>query len=142
MISASSLDLSVQTDTHTLDNLFTEHTSSEKSFTEEQKKVFITVLRARSKEIRDVLKENSVNVGTHLKDFDWKLNVTLSSDKFSKSQEPLLIIQLRLEDENMRERNVMLELGKDELDNLLGSFSKIQQVLSKAHFSCYSSFKT
>lgn len=71
-----------------------------------------------------------------LKDFDWKLNVVLASDKIVNINEPLLDLELKIKNDNVnepakKEEVVTVELNKEELNNLITSLETAQHELKE-----------
>ncbi|XP_038055732.1 COMM domain-containing protein 8-like [Patiria miniata] len=56
----------------------------------------------------------------HLKDFDWKLKLALSSDKIASVQEPLLNVDFNVQ-EGDHNKTVSLEMDRQELNKLIAS---------------------
>eukprot|EP01027_Heterolobosea_sp_BB2_P000518 GEZU01000743.1.p1 GENE.GEZU01000743.1~~GEZU01000743.1.p1 ORF type:complete len:205 (-),score=47.07 GEZU01000743.1:22-636(-) len=98
--------------------------------------VVLSVLEVRRSDIRRALMEATVALSqSHLKDFDWKLQLILSSDKVSIMRQPLLLLNLYIYDtKQANTREVLIELTKADLDNLLGTFAKIHEVIQSVTF--------
>eukprot|EP01112_Ceratiomyxa_fruticulosa_P023503 TRINITY_DN9002_c0_g1_i1.p1 TRINITY_DN9002_c0_g1~~TRINITY_DN9002_c0_g1_i1.p1 ORF type:complete len:196 (-),score=46.00 TRINITY_DN9002_c0_g1_i1:96-683(-) len=83
----------------------------------------------------DVRKEainNSSAIGnTHLVDFDWKIHLVLSSDKIANVQQSKLLLNLYVTEplDPTKREEVLVELTKEELDQLLVTFGKINQTI-------------
>jgi len=94
-------------------------------------KIILTTIAARRDEITKQLKNKHLLLApVYLKDFDWSLRMTLSSDKLSTLREPLLLLSLSLH-ENGQTRDVHLELSKSELDVFLKSCEEIHREVVK-----------
>jgi len=64
-----------------------------------------------------------------LKDFDWACRVVLCSDRLSHLGEPLVLLTLSLQQLDGSISEVHIELNKTEMDRLLDSCGKINNVL-------------
>eukprot|EP01132_Coremiostelium_polycephalum_P000525 gene525-663_t len=78
------------------------------------------------KELTDKLSKIS---SSSLSDFDWKMNVILASDRINVVQENVLLLNLTIDNHTQKKEQVMLELTKKELDQLLETFDNINQVV-------------
>eukprot|EP00456_Euglypha_rotunda_P012233 TRINITY_DN13429_c0_g1_i2.p1 TRINITY_DN13429_c0_g1~~TRINITY_DN13429_c0_g1_i2.p1 ORF type:complete len:218 (-),score=32.71 TRINITY_DN13429_c0_g1_i2:130-783(-) len=93
-------------------------------------KTLLTVVAARREEITKQLKNKHVSLApVSLKDFDWSLRMTLSSDKLSTLREPLLLLTLSLQDSGAG-KNINLELSKAELENVLKSLEEAYKTVA------------
>lgn len=89
-------------------------------------------LEVRSQDIRQVFLENTCAVGGPiLTDFDWQLKLVLGSDKVANVREPLASVSLRILDERDKERNVLLEMNKDELSTLIASLESARKIVNQ-----------
>ncbi len=96
--------------------------------------LFVRVLEGRRAELINAAKQNTVSQisASYLQDFDWKVHLVLASDKCSNLREPSLLLNLYIKRENEEKaREVLIELTKDELDQLLVQFDKIQSAAQK-----------
>eukprot|EP00002_Diphylleia_rotans_P025823 TRINITY_DN5126_c0_g1_i1.p1 TRINITY_DN5126_c0_g1~~TRINITY_DN5126_c0_g1_i1.p1 ORF type:complete len:202 (+),score=56.04 TRINITY_DN5126_c0_g1_i1:54-659(+) len=66
-----------------------------------------------------------------LDDFDWKLQLILSSDKLADVKRPSAIVEFDICDVNGEKSKKTLDLSKEELDTILSSFSQIQSTFNK-----------
>eukprot|EP00011_Vannellida_sp_DIVA3-517-6-12_P003962 CAMPEP_0114633304 /NCGR_PEP_ID=MMETSP0168-20121206/15384_1 /TAXON_ID=95228 ORGANISM="Vannella sp., Strain DIVA3 517/6/12" /NCGR_SAMPLE_ID=MMETSP0168 /ASSEMBLY_ACC=CAM_ASM_000044 /LENGTH=86 /DNA_ID=CAMNT_0001844947 /DNA_START=25 /DNA_END=285 /DNA_ORIENTATION=+ len=67
---------------------------------------------------------------TYLKDFDWKVQVMLGSDKIAtKTSVPNLVLSLTLAKQDGSSEDVQLELTQEDLDHLLSELHKSQRVV-------------
>ncbi len=106
--------------------------AQESTIPEAEKETYESVAAERQEDIeRATLQELSAMGISHLEDFDWSVRVALGSDKLSGQREPLLVLRLRVADVGGTSREVVVELPKDDLDNVLGTFAKIQQAVVK-----------
>lgn len=88
---------------------------------ENYKKMVIDVITLRGPEIKQSLISSSCAISdSHLKDFDWKLKMTLSSDKLSNIKQPLATLDLHLQKNKKREVH-STEMSRQELDKLITS---------------------
>ncbi|EFC40894.1 predicted protein [Naegleria gruberi] len=102
--------------------------------TAEQAEVFVRVLEGRRSELVRAMKYKCISEISHsyLEDFDWKLNLVVASDKCSNIREPIVLLNLFVKSENEQKvREVLVELTKKDLDNILSEFGKIQNQLQK-----------
>eukprot|EP01104_Vermistella_antarctica_P004283 TRINITY_DN14767_c0_g1_i1.p3 TRINITY_DN14767_c0_g1~~TRINITY_DN14767_c0_g1_i1.p3 ORF type:complete len:214 (-),score=54.55 TRINITY_DN14767_c0_g1_i1:1106-1747(-) len=97
--------------------------------------------QGRLREVRAALSEDGSKIArSHLADFDWKVHLSMSSDKISSLQEPVLLLNLSLSENDasgdkseggVKKRDVLLELSKDELDSLIESLESANEVVGK-----------
>jgi len=91
----------------------------------------VEAVLARWTDTRKALVNKSSSVSTsQLLDFDWKLHLVSSSDKISTVQEPVLLVNLSLEN-NGKKEEVLVELSKEDLDSLLESFSNVNEAIQQ-----------
>eukprot|EP01088_Endostelium_zonatum_P002620 TRINITY_DN1326_c0_g1_i1.p1 TRINITY_DN1326_c0_g1~~TRINITY_DN1326_c0_g1_i1.p1 ORF type:complete len:143 (-),score=23.62 TRINITY_DN1326_c0_g1_i1:41-469(-) len=91
---------------------------------------FSEAISVRSFEIREQLIRNASSITkTHLTDFDWKLNLSLGSDKVSNLREVNLRVNFTVHNESGKPENISLELKKDELDTLIASLLQANKSL-------------
>eukprot|EP00286_Rhodomonas_abbreviata_P016166 CAMPEP_0181324424 /NCGR_PEP_ID=MMETSP1101-20121128/20352_1 /TAXON_ID=46948 /ORGANISM="Rhodomonas abbreviata, Strain Caron Lab Isolate" /LENGTH=272 /DNA_ID=CAMNT_0023432599 /DNA_START=13 /DNA_END=832 /DNA_ORIENTATION=- len=89
---------------------------------EEQAKAAIAALRARKDEIRAHMVEATSELsGKFLSDFDWKASITLASSKASSLQIPSLQLALYLGDSDGGLDELLMELDKDKLEQLISA---------------------
>ncbi|XP_055947362.1 COMM domain-containing protein 8-like isoform X2 [Argiope bruennichi] len=85
-------------------------------------------LSIRSLDIKNRLIERTHEISpAYLHNFDWKLKLTLSSDKMAQINEPRLLLNLDISGE--REKSLSLDLSKEELKMLIESMEKANKVL-------------
>ncbi len=92
------------------------------------------VLDVRGPEVRAALLERVSGIfPLSLKDIDWSVRLVLSSDKVSNMRSVVLVLTLVLKvlDSGNKERtkSVKLELSKEELDKVIASLSKAQEII-------------
>ncbi|XP_078488383.1 COMM domain-containing protein 8-like [Ciona intestinalis] len=70
----------------------------------------------------------------HLKDFDWQLNLVLSSDKLSSLNQPLVKVDLDIQpDQKSPEtKTTSIEMNKDELKILINALEGANKALEQA----------
>ncbi|KAL0485836.1 COMM domain-containing protein [Acrasis kona] len=95
--------------------------------------ILVNVLKSRRDEVnKSMVKTVSQISASYLQDFDWKLHLVVASDKCTNFREPILLLNLYVKKENQDKADeVLVELNKSELDDLLSHFEKIQQVTKK-----------
>uniref|UniRef100_A0A6B2LKP2 COMM domain-containing protein n=1 Tax=Arcella intermedia TaxID=1963864 RepID=A0A6B2LKP2_9EUKA len=102
---------------------------------EEDQTVIISALLARWNQLKQKLSYHSVNYdNAHLVDFDWKLHVSLSSNSISQFREPLLLLNLYITDENLTQKELLVELTKDDLDMLIQHLETVNNEVIKLKF--------
>lgn len=86
---------------------------------------FADALYARYADARHALalRTTSKLARAHLSDVDWKVNVTVASDRLSGLRQPLLLLQLSVRREDGATEPLLLELPPAELDALLASLA-------------------
>ncbi|PRP87279.1 hypothetical protein PROFUN_01541 [Planoprotostelium fungivorum] len=92
----------------------------------------ITVWSSRREEIQKSLKDVATNqfAETKLADFDWRVQLTMSSDRISVLRDPLTLLNLILDSNNGKPRQeVLLELPKEELHKLIDTLEKVNGVV-------------
>ncbi|XP_052676084.1 COMM domain-containing protein 8-like isoform X2 [Crassostrea angulata] len=91
------------------------------SLPQEYQSVFMEVINARRSDIHQqlVTDTNLISKST-LKDFDWQIKLAMASDKLSSIQEPLLNLDLDVQNEATTEIH-SLELTREDLKNLISS---------------------
>lgn len=71
-----------------------------------------------------------------LKDFYWKLNVVLGSDSMTQINEPLLDLDLNIneqKDGTQSQNIVSLELNREELTQVINTLEEAQQSLKQSY---------
>ncbi|GBM69228.1 hypothetical protein AVEN_210449-1 [Araneus ventricosus] len=85
-------------------------------------------LGIRNLDIRNKLIERTHEISpAYLHNFDWKLKLTLASDKMAQINEPRLLLNLDICGE--REKTLCLDLSKEELKMLIESMEKANKAL-------------
>eukprot|EP00941_MAST-03F_sp_MAST-3F-sp1_P006158 g6158.t1 len=91
-----------------------------------------SVLNARRDDILQALSEQAASVSSsHLADFDWSLRLVMSSNELSQMREPILILTLHISDSEGRRKEVVMELTKEKLGDLLSNCDKIGKVVEE-----------
>ncbi|KAL8587627.1 hypothetical protein ACOMHN_045316 [Nucella lapillus] len=104
------------------DNTKDQMLESLKAVSEEQRKTIAEAATVHRAELRNRLMEDTTAISQCvLRDFDWQLKLVMSSDKLATINEPLLNVDLDLQDEAGNGRQVALELDREELKKLLNS---------------------
>ncbi|KAL9653136.1 hypothetical protein ABK040_006352 [Willaertia magna] len=101
---------------------------------ENQLNLITTVIESRRNELIKSMKEKTTSEisSSYLEDFDWKLNLIVSSDKCSTIREPIALLNFYIKSENNQKvKEILVELTKRDLDNLLLEFDKIQHYIQK-----------
>ncbi|EGG14895.1 COMM domain-containing protein 8 [Cavenderia fasciculata] len=88
---------------------------------------------------RELTEKLSAISSSHLKDFDWKVNLVLASDKMNSVQENVLQLNLSINNQDNQTTNtvnsdqklqqLLVELTKKDLDQLLATFDDINKVI-------------
>eukprot|EP01117_Protostelium_nocturnum_P005253 TRINITY_DN190_c0_g1_i1.p1 TRINITY_DN190_c0_g1~~TRINITY_DN190_c0_g1_i1.p1 ORF type:complete len:187 (-),score=47.80 TRINITY_DN190_c0_g1_i1:163-723(-) len=92
----------------------------------------IQVWSSRREEIQKVLVNSTSNQfgESYLRDFDWKVYLTLSSDKISTLRDPLLLLNLALQNNDKKGIDqILIELPKDSLQSFIHSLEEINEVV-------------
>lgn len=86
---------------------------------------FADALYARYADARHALalRTTSALSRAYLSDVDWKVNVTVASDRLSGLRQPVLLLQLSVKKEDGTTEPIVLELPPAELDALLASLT-------------------
>ncbi|XP_015912365.2 COMM domain-containing protein 8 [Parasteatoda tepidariorum] len=100
------------------------------SLSEEFKKVINDCLAVRKSDVRSSLLTKTHGISSSfLVDFDWKLKLTIASDKIAQINEPRLLLDLDfLGNTN---RCLHLDLSQEELRNLIDSMEKAKKALAE-----------
>ncbi|CAL7934624.1 unnamed protein product [Xylocopa violacea] len=87
----------------------------------------LSCLKVRREQLTDaLLREHSKEKHDTVTDFDWRLKLVMGSSKLASLREPLLQIDLIVE--NKESKHVLgLELNKDELDTFINAMESIVQ---------------
>ncbi|XP_054164061.1 COMM domain-containing protein 8-like [Oppia nitens] len=100
---------------------------------EDIQKLTLECIEVRRPELRKaIINETIAENNPVLKDFFWKLNVVLDSDKMSDLNEPLVNLDLSVT-ENNRNRIVSLELDRDELTHVIKTLEEAEQELRQSY---------
>lgn len=87
---------------------------------------------ARKSELRDALVAAISDVsGARVADFDWSLRLVLSSGTAGTMRKPILLLTLRTVDADGKDKEVLMELTQEKLDELLKTFGDINSVVTK-----------
>ncbi|KNC48515.1 uncharacterized protein AMSG_04959 [Thecamonas trahens ATCC 50062] len=80
----------------------------------------VGVLRSRTDELRLALVVASSQIASaYMTDFDWKLNVTLGSDKIAALHQPKLLLNVQVEQVSGESSDMTVEFTKESLDEML-----------------------
>ena len=107
------------------------------NLSEETQRIVSQCLETRRAELRNAIVFNTIASNNPvLKDFDWKLNVVLASDKMVNINEPLLDLELKIKNDSAnepakKEEVVTVEFNKEELNNLITSLETAQHELKE-----------
>ena len=94
---------------------------------------FADALYARYADARHALalRATSALSRAHLSDVDWKVHVTVASDKLSGMRQPALLLQLSVKHEDGTVEPVLLELPPAQLDALLADLAPAQTAMQQ-----------
>ncbi len=105
-------------------------------FAEEVQKIIYECLEVRRAELRKALIHNTIAFNNPmLKDFYWKLNVVLSSDKMTQINEPLINLDLNINEpkNGVQTQNIVsLEMNREELSQVIKTLEEAQQELKQS----------
>lgn len=93
-------------------------------------KTFSDVITQRRSDIANALRSSSLSEN-RLTDFDWQLKLVMSSDKVSNIQEPVVAVNLALQNSHGQNRNRSIEMSKDDLQKLLSSIEAANKSLNQ-----------
>ncbi|KAH9489278.1 COMM domain-containing protein 8 [Bulinus truncatus] len=86
------------------------------------KKVICDAVAIHKTELRNKLVQETTAVSySVLTDFNWKLKLSLASDKLASLQEPLLQLDLDVRENSGKKRLLTIELDRNELSKLISS---------------------
>ncbi|CAH1798389.1 unnamed protein product, partial [Owenia fusiformis] len=86
-------------------------------------------LWVRREDIRRSLVEATCAVSqTYLTDFDWQLKLAMSSDKIASVKQPLVSVDLTLQEKG-KTKNIAVELNKEDLQNMIASLEKANKTI-------------
>eukprot|EP00118_Oscarella_pearsei_P025503 m.308296 g.308296 ORF g.308296 m.308296 type:complete len:179 (+) comp43716_c0_seq1:34-570(+) len=89
-------------------------------------------IAARQEEVVSALKRAVAGISqAKLKDFDWNLKVVLSSDKIAAVEEPLVTVDLEVENPNGNTKHISVEMNKAELKNMITSLEGANKVVQQ-----------
>ncbi|CAK8697275.1 unnamed protein product [Clavelina lepadiformis] len=71
-------------------------------------------------------------ISGHLKDFDWQLNLALSSDKLASLNQPLVNVDFDLQTKSTQTSLHSVEMDGDELDKLVAALEQANKALQQA----------
>ncbi|GFQ67447.1 COMM domain-containing protein [Trichonephila clavata] len=87
-------------------------------------------LSVRSSDLRNKLVEKTHEISpAYLHNFDWKLKLTLASDKMAQINEPRLMLNLDISGD--RDKTLCLDLSKDELKMLIETMEKANKAVQE-----------
>ncbi|XP_065190191.1 COMM domain-containing protein 8-like [Sycon ciliatum] len=90
-----------------------------------------SALEARRDDVLRALKANSATISrSHLKDFDWRVQLMMSSDKLASVRKPVVSVDLSL-DGHSGPQKVALELDKEELKQMIQSLENANRVVQQ-----------
>ena len=90
-------------------------------------------IEVRRAELRKAIINNTIaDTNPVLKDFFWKLNVVLDSDRMTDINEPLVNFDLTLSQPNGG-TDVSLEFNREELSQVLKTLEEAQQELTNSY---------
>ncbi|KAK6976938.1 COMM domain-containing protein 8 [Biomphalaria glabrata] len=107
------------------------------SLDDSYKKIICDVVSIHKEALRNKLIQDTTAVShSVLADFDWKLKLTLASDKLASLQEPLLQLSMDVRQSNGKRKIVTVELDQSELSKLISSLEScsksVQQLTTTA----------
>ncbi|XP_077984363.1 COMM domain-containing protein 8-like [Glandiceps talaboti] len=87
----------------------------------DHQKIIVDCYNVRKDEIRRMLLENTAAISqAHFTDFDWKLKLAMASDKLASVHEPLVTLDLDLQEEQGK-KSVSVEMNEEELKKMIMS---------------------
>lgn len=99
--------------------------------TDELKQNVIDAVNTRRDEIKNQLGAETCGISQAvLSDFDWQVKLVLSSDKISSIQEPILSLDLDVQD-NQSKQTHSIELDQQELKKLITSLEGANKVVQQ-----------
>ena len=91
----------------------------------------VGALRSRTDELRLALVVASSQIASaYLTDFDWKLNLTMGSDKIATLHQPKLLLNMQVAQVSGETSDMTLEFTPQGLDDLLAEFQAIDSALN------------
>ncbi|CAG2116729.1 unnamed protein product [Medioppia subpectinata] len=104
---------------------------------ENTQKVVLECIEVRRPELRKaIINETIGHNNPVLKDFFWKLNVVLDSDKMCELNEPLVNLDLNINEDTNGTKNetiVSMELNREELMKVIDTLEEGQQALRQSY---------
>jgi len=102
---------------------------------EEDQAIIITAIIARWEEIRHQLAKQSVTLNkSYLVDFDWKVHLSMASSSLSIYREPLLLLTLFILNDDKTQKQIIMELTKDDLDTIIRNLEELNSESTKLKF--------
>ncbi|XP_064638067.1 COMM domain-containing protein 8-like [Lineus longissimus] len=90
----------------------------------------LTAIHLRQDEIRHTLVNSTTAISqAHLKDFDWQVNLVMSSDKLSSIQEPILNLDLDIQRDSDT-KITSVELDKQDLVKMISTLEAANKAVS------------
>ncbi|XP_077984562.1 COMM domain-containing protein 8-like [Glandiceps talaboti] len=87
----------------------------------DHQKIIVNCYNVRKDEIRRMLLENTAAISqAHFTDFDWKLKLAMANDKLASVHEPLVTLDLDLQEEQGK-KSVTVEMNEEELKKMITS---------------------
>ena len=107
------------------------------SFPEDIQKVILECIEVRRPEIRKAIVNNTIAENNPvLKDFFWRLNVVLDSDRMTDINESLLNLDLNISETRngtKSDKFVSMEFNREELSQVLKTLEEAQQELRNSY---------
>ncbi|GFT07240.1 COMM domain-containing protein 8 [Nephila pilipes] len=98
------------------------------SLPQEFSNIFNDCLSVRSSDLKNRLIEKTHEISpAYLQNFDWKLKLTLASDKVAQINEPRLLLSLDISGD--RDKTLCLDLSKEELKILIETMEKANKAV-------------
>eukprot|EP01114_Cavostelium_apophysatum_P021977 TRINITY_DN7816_c0_g1_i2.p1 TRINITY_DN7816_c0_g1~~TRINITY_DN7816_c0_g1_i2.p1 ORF type:complete len:190 (+),score=29.21 TRINITY_DN7816_c0_g1_i2:22-570(+) len=96
---------------------------------EKYRESIVECVSSRREDILPALINSSSHISqAHLQDFDWKLQLIVSSDKISTISEPVLLLDVHINESSAQpKKQILLELPKEDLDSLIEKLELINQ---------------
>lgn len=108
-----------------------------RTFPEDIQKVILECIEVRRPELRKAIVNNTIAENNAvLKDFFWRLNVVLDSDRMTDINEPLLNLDLKVSQTKNGSKDdgyVSMEFNREELSQVLKTLEEAQQELRNAY---------
>ena len=94
-------------------------------FNKKLKVVLFKMMREVSEQAKQYYRDEFTSL-PKLKDFDWRLDVKISSKESDRLKQPTLYVKMNLD----RQQEVLFQVSKGQLKELLSNFEKINQQLT------------